>query len=229
MISAQGRQSTPAKRCRSYFCMAQKDRTTTTTEGLFIGDALHRLAVELDAPNPRQLALRLGIDYKHFHNLWTNARAAGLPTVVKLSRNAGKSFAYFAGDVSAKPLIGSIDANGKVHLVSVSPTNALSGLIALMDAADPFPAGAQLHVEPGPYGAERWLIVRTGEAGDVWVAWAIELGGLKLLQRLGGERIIYSVAHHQVLGVVQSITIPPPAPRAPPRGELKYLPDADKK
>lgn len=184
--------------------------------GMFIGEALQRLAQELGIPNPRQFALRFGIPYKHLNNLWTNTRHAGLPTIAEIARKSGRAVAYFLGEEGARPLLGSMDPLGRITMASSDLPGPVTGLIHLPEACPGyFPAGCRLIMDPSEYRHDVWLVIKTLDTGEVWIAWARDHAGLPLLVRPTGESTIYSAQHHAVVGaVVDVINAPPAGPSA---------------
>ena len=170
---------------------------------------LRERSAELGVPNASQLAKRLEVPYKHFHNLWTDARPAGLPTLNHIAARAGKSVAYFAGDLTSTPSLGTMDRHGKCTLTLLSDN--LDGFIALVDALPGFAAGSRLIVSPGPWTDDAWLIVRSVGGENPWMAAAATKNGVRLLRRTSGERILYSDEHHVVIGVVRHVLAPPPS------------------
>jgi len=184
------------------------DGSERKAEGVFIGEALQRLARDLGVPNPRQFALRFGIPYKHLNNLWTNTRHAGLPTIVEIARKSGRAVAYFLGEEGAKPLLGSMDAIGRISMAS---RLSVPGYIHLPEACGPFAAGARLVMEPSAHRADVWLVVRSVGSDETWIAWSRDHAGLALLVRPSGESVLYAPQHHEIIGAIVDVIVAPPA------------------
>lgn len=211
-MTAKRRAVTPYAAPRIVRAMATHDHDNDDkrpAEGMFIGDALQRIAGEMGIPNARQFALRFGLHYKHLNNLWTNTRHAGMPSIVEIAKKTGRAVAYFFGEQGVRAVLGVMDAAGRItmHTREKGP-----GLIQLPEACPPyFEAGQQLVYDPAPHRYEAWLVVRSIATDEVWLAWSRDHAGLPLLVRPGGETIIYSPTTHDVLGAVVGIIAQPPA------------------
>lgn len=178
-------------------------------EGVYIGEALQRLAQSLGIPNARQFALRFGIPYKHLNNLWTNTRHAGLPTIAELAKRSGRTVAYFLGEESARPVLGAMDAIGRIKM---DTRQIVTGLITLPEACEPyFPAGARLVLEPSVYRRDTWLVVRTKSTDETWIARSSTKADMELLRKPSGETVVYSDAL-EIIGAIIEVIIPPPIP-----------------
>lgn len=183
--------------------------TDKKPEGVYIGEALQRLAQSEGIPNAHQFALRFGIPYKHLNNLWNDTRRAGLPTIVEVAKRSGRTVAYFLGEESGLPVLGAMDAIGRI---TMDTRQIVAGLITLPEACSPyFPAGARLILEPSTYRDRAWLIVRTKASNEVWIAWASTKADLRLLKKPSGETVLYSEAH-DIIGAIAEVIIPPPIP-----------------
>ena len=180
-------------------------------EGVFIGEALQRLAESEGIENPHQFAIRYGISYKHLSNLWTNRRHAGLPTITDLAKKSGRAVAFFFGEESGLPVLGAMDAIGRIDMDTRQ--NAPHGLITLPEACPPyFPAGARLVLEPSVFRADTWLVVRTKATDDTWIAWASTKAEMQLLAKPGGETVLFSDDAHEVVGAIADVIVRPPRP-----------------
>lgn len=182
-------------------------------EGLFIGTRLQELAKALGT-NQRQLAIRLGIDPRHFNSLWNEKKAAGLPLIMRIARNSGRSIAWVCGEEAARPQIGTVDASGRVTMSN--DTAIAEGFIHFVDGCGVFAAGERVLVDPTSAWTEgQWLLVRQRNGGEPWIAWTHNRGDMRLMQRIDGEVIGFSDERHEVVGiVVGSIAPPPGAPSA---------------
>lgn len=107
--------------------------------------------------NQRQLALRVGIDPRHFNSLWHDKKAAGLPLIRKIGQRAGRSIAWLCGEEAARPLIGTANALGQVTMTTDN-TPISQGIIHFIDGAGAFAPGERVLVDPSDRWAEgHWL------------------------------------------------------------------------
>lgn len=180
-------------------------------EGVLIGGRLQELA-EATGMNQRQLALRVGIDPRHFNSLWHDKKAAGLPLIRKIGQRAGRSIAWLCGEEAARPLIGTANALGQVTMTTDN-TPISQGIIHFIDGAGAFAPGERVLVDPSDRWAEgHWLLVRPRAGGEAWVGWARMRGDMQLLERADGEVIAYADDRHEIVGVIVGTIAPPPKP-----------------
>lgn len=181
-------------------------------EGMLIGQRLHELAEALGL-NQRQLALTLKIDPRHFNGLWLDKRAAGLPTITQIARLSGRSIGWICGEEAARPLIGTVSADG---IVSMTTETISQGVICFIEATGLFEAGQRVFIDPtSAYAVGRWLLVRPRGSPTSWVAWArLREDGTRMLDRTDGERLEYQEGRHEIRGVIAGVLVPPPVPES---------------
>lgn len=188
------------------------DTTTPSAkhEGLKIGARLQELGASLGL-NQRQLALRSGIDPRHFNSFWNDRRTASFEVIVKVAHRTGRSVAWVCGEEEARPQIGIADAIGRVTMSAQTMT---AGVIYFAEASGPFPAGTRLFVDPSDaFVVGKWMLLRTRARPDeTWLAWGQADGGIDFVQRSDGEVFRYHATRHEVLGVVAGMLMPPPSP-----------------
>lgn len=185
------------------------DDDNTETEGLIIAARLHELADALGL-NQRQLALRVGIDPRHFNSLWHGKKAAGMPLIMRIARKSGRSIAWVCGEEAARPQIGTVDAHGRVTMAS--DTSKISqGIIYFVDGINVFAAGERVLVDPShDWSDGHWLLIRPRAGGEAWIGWARTRGEQRWLERLDREMIGYSEERHEIIGVIVGSIGPPP-------------------
>lgn len=186
------------------------DSGVSRHEGMLIGPQLQKLAKELGL-NQRRLAILVGIDPRQFTNLWGNKRAAGLQAIVKIAHATGRSVAELAGDETARPTLGTLDAFGRL-MTSIQATSIAPSIIAMPTACGPFPAGARLFVDPCVFRSAAWLLIRGVKTGESWIAWSERQGSIDILRRPSGELVIHDPTHHEVLGAITGVLMEPPRP-----------------
>jgi transcriptional regulator with XRE-family HTH domain len=178
-------------------------------EGVFIGARLKELAHTLGL-NQNQLAVRCGIDRRTFNPYWTDRRKCGLPTVIKIAKATGRSIAWLLGEGAARPVLGTVDAQG--HLSMKTPM-LVPGVLLLVDTTPWWPAGTQLYVDPTTaFVVDEYLVLQTRGGAVPWVCWAEERGGLRLLRRPSGEVVVYDERHHELLGLISGVLSAPSKP-----------------
>jgi hypothetical protein len=183
---------------------------TTDAESAFIGPALRQLESELGMDRP-QLCRFLGVSYSHYNNLLNDLRPAGLRTVAKIAKRSGRTFGFFLGDFEALPQIGTVSAQGLVRMTTT--TSHPPGLIRCHDSLPGMASGTLLHLYPGGYEPDRWLVIRVADDQDPWLMWGWEENGVRFLDRVNGETVVLNETLHKVLGRVMLETKEPANPR----------------
>ena len=181
-------------------------------EGMLIGARLKGLAQSLGLKQ-RTLALKCGIDPRHFNSLWNNKKRAGMPLISRIARRTGRSVAWLCGEEAARPQIGTTDAQGRVHMAADTDT-ITPGTIYFVESAGLFPAGTRVLIDPSStFAAGQWMLIES--RGERWWAGGRVVGGEARLLRLDGEELIYKAERHTVLGVIVHVLgIPPAVPSA---------------